>query len=460
MRIDTKTCVRVAVAVVLVGAMVWSGLFIRDRLAGSQVEKILSRIEDRKGMIDPSTETELRDLGDRAVPVLAERLKQGRFGGGALQAALLAVGGPAVGALADALDYDKPEVRLFAAEILGNIQGERKMIVRALVGALGDKALDVRAAAARSLGNLRVDARDATTALLETLDDPEATVRQAVVRAIGDVATDEPDVIKALVGALSDADAQVRRGAVDKLAGFGTPDAAIPTLVKLLADEAQHPDVRRACACAFRDIAPRGDQAIPALRKAADGGEAELAKSAIEALGKHEAERTETTAVLIGALSNADGDVRAAAAESLGKFGEEARAGTDALLKSLADAQWSVRQAAAVALGKVAAPKSAAPAALVKMLGDKDNHVRQAAVLALMDLGTPNEAIGPIVEILDSDAEDAHLRWACAHALSRVGKRGGPAVGALKKAMKHSDERLSKQAAEALANIQAGAAAP
>ena len=460
MSMNKRTCMRVVIGAVLIAALVWSGLFIRDKLTRSRVEGILNRLEEQKGPIDPAVRRDLRDLGGRATGALAERLKQGRFGDGALRKAFLAVGAPAVGALVESLGNEKPQVRLFAAEILGQVDGERKEIVRALVGALGDKAPDVRAMAAGSLGNLRIDAREAATALLECLNDSDASVRQAAVQAIGNVATAEPDVVEDLVKALADKDGQVRRAAVDALAAFGAPDEAIDPLVKLLGDDNEQPDVRWACVYAFRDIAPRGEAAIGALRKVLDSPDPHLTREAIGVLGKYETGRKETAPALIRALGNADGEVRAAAAKSLGNFGEEARAAAAGLLTCLQDKQWPVRKAAATALGKVAAPKSQAPAALVKALGDRDNHVREAAVLALMDLGMPDVAIGPIVKILDSDAEGTHIRWACAHALARTAKRGKPAIPALRKALKHADARLRKQAAEAIENIEQGVESP
>jgi len=460
MRIDGKKGLQVVVGVVLVGALVWSALFIRHRVTRSRVEEILARLEEQRGQADPAVEKELHDLGDRSVGVLAERLRQGRFGDGALRTAFLAVGAPAAEALAEALDDAKPAVRLFAAETLGHVEGGRDLIVHALTGALADRAAEVRIAAAKALGGLRVDARDAKTALLTCLGDSAAPVRAAAAAAIRSVASAEPDVIEALVKALADRDGQVRRAAVDTVAALGTPDEAIGALAELLGDDQEPPDVRWACVYAFRDTAPRGRQAIAPLREAVDGPDSHLAAEAIRVLGKYEVGRKATTAVLVRALANADGDVRAAAAASLANFGQEGRDATAALLTCLRDKTWAVRKAAATALGKVAAPQSQVPAALVKTLGDKDNQVRQAAVLALMDLGMPDGTITPIVRILDSDSEAPHIRWACAHALSRIGKRGRPAITALRKALNHDDPRLSKQAAEAIANIQAGTAAP
>ena len=454
MRVDKTMCIQVIMGLAMVAGMVWAGFFIRDRLTRSRVEEMLAGLDADSGAIDPAVAKELHGLGDRAMDVLAERLKEGRFGEGKLRMALLAVGAPAVGALAEALDDEKPEVRLFAAETLGKIEGKRKDIVRALVGALGDKSPGVRAAAAAALGNRRIDAQDATTALLECLDDNEAPVRRAAILAIGNVATGQSDVVEDLGAALADTDGPVRQAAVDTLVGFGTPDEAIGALAGLLSDPREPAEIRLACVGALRDIAPRGEAAIGALRKLLDGPDRRLALEAIGVLGRHEADRTETTTALVRALGHADDEIRVAAAESLGNYGEEARGATAGLLTCLQDKAWPVRKAAATAVGKVAAPTSQAPAALVRALGDTDYHVREAAVLALMDLDMPDATLGAVIKTLDNDAEGLTVRWACAHALGQAGKRGRPAIAALKKAAKHANPRLRKQAAEALASIR------
>ena len=449
-----ESWMRVAVGVALVAVLVWSGLFIRAQLTRSRVEEILAELAEDKGEISPAVETELRDLGDRATGVLADRLGSARFGAGGLRVAFLAVGAPAAGVLAEALDHEKQAVRLFAARVLGEITGNRKDIARVLIGVLDDKSPDVRVAAAASLGNLRIDSREVATALLACLKDTHPPVRQAALQAIGNVARAEPDVVKALLPMLDDPDRQVRQAGVGALGALGTPDAAIAALARRLGDDSETSAVRLACIHAFRDIAPGGEGAIPAMRKALAGRDRQLTREAASVLGMYETDRVQTTAALIPTLGHQDPEVRAAAAASLAGLGPDARAATDALIACLKDAQWAVRKAAATALGKVADPASQAPPALVKTLADTDNQVRQAAVLALMDLGMPDPAIAPVIAILDSDAQDPHVRWACAHALSRTAQRGRPAIPALKKAAKHADPRLRKQAAEALDAIQ------
>ncbi len=449
-----ESWMRIAVGVALVAVLVWSGLFIRAQLTTSRVEEILGILAEDKGEITPAIEKELRDLGDRAAGVLAERLGEGRFGAGGLRAAFLAVGAPAAGALAEAIDHEKQPVRLFAAKVLGEIKGNRKDVARALTGALDDKSPDVRAAAAVSLGKIRVESDDVAKALLARLDDTHPAVRQAAVEAIGNVARPHGEVVQALVTSLDDQDGKVRQAAVEALAALGTPDQVIPALAKRLGDDSETPAVRLACIYAFRDIAPHGEAAVPALRKAVTGTDRDMVREAASVLGKYETARDRTTAALIPALTHTYSDVRTAAAESLANFGEEGRAATAALITCLADTQWSVRKAAATALGKVAAPTSPAPAALVKTLSDTDTQVRQAAVLALMDLDMPDPAIAPIITLLDNDAEDLHLRWACAHALARTAQRGRPAIPALTKAANPPDPRLSKQAAESLHAIR------
>lgn len=456
-----KTLIQVTVGVALLCALLWSAWFIRGRLTRSRIEDILAEMEQSKGSYDPGGLTELRDLGDRAIGILVERLQAQRYGDGALRAAFLAIGFPSVSPLVDALGDEKPEIRLFAAKTLGKFEIEAKEIIPALTGALGDEAADVRAAAAGSIGHFGSDAEDATASLVKCLDDPYAPVRRAAMRSLGEVAFPEPqpDLLAALVKSLADSDPGVRQAAAGAIMGFGTPDEAVGSLVEVLARADEPADVRLACAWAIRDIGPRGQGAIGPLRTALADPDRRLREEAAKILGRFEVERAQTTSALIGALGDKASDVRVAVAEALGKYGPDAQAATAPLVKRLGDPSPAVRAAAAIATGKVAGADPRAAAALVGSLADKDPNVRQAAVYGLIDLGLPDAAIVAVVKLLDDASEPPHVRWTCAHAFARVADRGKPAVDALKRALEATDRKLRRQAAEALNKIEASAGA-
>jgi HEAT repeat protein len=226
--------------------------------------------------------------------------------------------------------HEDPEVRVEAAEILGQLPSPPEAVIarlhellsddevhdavgkshedgltrlyvgqpvaRALAGigvralpalrqALDSDSFHVRCRAAEGLALLGPDARPATADLIECLKDPTPGIRVAAAKAIAEIAVDDEDVSEALIRSLKD----------------------------------QRLDVRIAAATALSRSPPRAT----------------------------------TIRALSDALSDDYLGARVAAAESLGKFGPKATAAAPSLKKVLRDEYLAGRSAAAEALKKV-----------------------------------------------------------------------------------------------------------
>jgi HEAT repeat protein len=104
-----------------------------------------------------------------------------------------------------------PELRAFAAEVMGKVAGPTEAL--ALEAALKDEDIDVRARAADSLGKLRF--RQSRPGLLEALEDPEWEVRAQAAKALGHIGDAED--AERIVQCLRDSEWWVRQNAAAAL---------------------------------------------------------------------------------------------------------------------------------------------------------------------------------------------------------------------------------------------------
>ncbi len=293
-------------------------------------------------------------------------------------------------------------VRSAAVEVLPYLEEARSMAL--LARALREDTPRVRAAAARALG--QVEGGDALTALLEALGDTEPWVRYQAVRAIERHASPE---------------------AVEPLAQLVRSDSAIP--------------VRAAAIEALGAIG--GSRVVALLAPLVDAEEADLARSAIAALGR--IAHPDAILPLLEALRSPDVMRRVEAAAALGRHAES---GVVELLQWTAavDPDPRVVQAAVDALERMATPE--ALAALLSLSADPGRHEVCIRALARPSQGRiealarglhhPNPAVRcAVVEVLArlkhpaaSDLlagalEDGHpsVRLAAVTALARLGNR-------------------------------------
>jgi HEAT repeat protein len=370
-----------------------------------------------------------------------------------IEAAVLAIGAPAIPGLIEFLGSENFPVSSLAGSILADIDGLRADHLPLLIEA-SRRNPSLAAAAISRIGapeaieymvrQLWINParegafasglarRGGTTVpfLLERFTcDPvcnDAYFKAAahVLAAIGEEAASAIPPLAAIVVDES-SPFSLRNGAIVALgaAGRGTRDAALPlqTLIAIAQDEDQSVALRNSAIGALGVMSRAGRTAVPALRELADGERADLAHAAalaIEAIGDAAAvpymlarlERAtgvdreaavlafarlgssakDAAPVLRQLLDSADWEARVQAAETLGWIGD--REAIPALMAASGDADWKLAYAAADSLGRLEAEEARA-----RLTEIAHSHwfpfVRQSAMAALAQLDA--SAIGP-----------------------------------------------------------------
>ena len=107
-------------------------------------------------------------------------------------------------------------------------------------------------------------------------------------------------------------------------------------------------------------------------------------------------------------------------------------------------------------IGRLLRSSAGSVRAAIPVLADMLRHdrasIRRSAVDALIDLAPDTERIQPALRRALRDADSLVARDA-ARALGALGKRAGPSVSALVKALSHEEPHVRLYAAEALASI-------
>jgi len=360
----------------------------------------------------------------------------------------------AVAQLIPLLDDEESQVRVAAADALGNLgdlqaiaplkrllaakatgkrkppagsPDERQAVLRALskfresgveplAEFLHSEDRELRRAAAETLGSMGF--AQAVPHLSGCLEDSRSEVRKAAAQALGLLG--ESSALRALAGTASNRDPETRRVAVEAIGRIGGTGALEP-LGQAVRD--QDESVQLAAITALQEIG--GVAAARALKPALETGRKSVRVAAASALNRME-------------LAPGDPADRAFVAVLKGDFPAAIREG-EAALPSLVEAIGStepgIRSSAAEALGRLRA--SAAVPLLVRHLKDSDETVRRSSAAALTEIGS--EAIPGLVEAL-SDPSERTLRLA-AEALGRIGDP--QAVGPLLATLERCREDLS-----------------
>jgi HEAT repeat protein/beta-lactamase regulating signal transducer with metallopeptidase domain len=187
---------------------------------------------------------------------------------------------------------------------------------------------------------------------------------------------------------------------------------------------------------------PVSPAVVQALTEALKDSDAEVRKSAMQALARFRVPAAYDAFVL--GLKDSDAEVRQQAAFALSQL-RDGRA-TDALVGALKDSDAEVRQQAAFALSQLRDPR--AVPALTSALKDQDDEVREQALFALSQIRDPSAV--PALTTALSDPK-ANVRQQAAFALSQIGDE--KAVPALVGALKDKDAEVREHAAFALSQI-------
>jgi len=261
----------------------------------------------------------------------------------------------------------------------------------------------------------RAKSAAALPAVLKQIDDPDRKVVLAAVRCLGEIG--DAATADAIARFLAPGqDAELRTATARALSRIGTPNVVDP-LVRAL-DEA---DAAVLLAVLEGVKTVRVHSAIPRLQVilAARGGEPEIAKACVDALG--EIGDPGAVPILVDFLAHSDREkdrlARWAAANALGKLKQPQ--GVDALVALLDDPGAGLRQAAVQALGRIADPRAGEPLART-VRSDQDPVARELAAQALGTLKNP-AALDVLLPALD-DPEPRVAKSAWASALALAGK--------------------------------------
>lgn len=307
-----------------------------------------------------------------------------------------------VAAFVDALTAERPELRMVAANALGQ-RGDMEAVPR-LCERLTDPDPRVRDRAARACGELK-DPR-AVDALAARLDDDAAGVKREAAEALGAIGTGE--ALTALLDLLEEPDEALRRIAV---AGLGNVEDAPPVehLARALEDESNL--VRRTAVFSLLSV----------LANASTQGNHEIREAIVETLS----ETDDPTVIdwLVNVLEDgAQPAQQRNAAWLLGRVtGDEGReVAIDALISALDHDDRMTVQCAATSL--VAIGGGDVEAALLDLLDSATPANRRAeAVFVLGKIG--GERSRERLDALLETAEDDLLRKRVFSAISKLGGR-------------------------------------
>jgi HEAT repeat protein len=312
----------------------------------------------------------------------------------------VALGGRALPSLVDLLKDDDPEVRIFAANLLGDIKDRRA--IQGLISAMKDTDSNVRIASTEALG--KIGNQEAVDALREALDD-EPWVVMSAIKSLGE--TGGKEALRVLYGCLEQDeyrgitfDAIEMAGdeeAIEHITPFverdDTREWALKAMINiavrvglrivpeyfvnlvphlLALQHSPHPEIKKA---AFIALAWSEDvRGIPSFISALNDDELqEYAISSLLAIGE------DSVPEIIEALKDNERPQRCVLADLLSMMGEHM-----ALMQFSEDQDPEVRVEVALAAGRIHSVRT--DEILTKMLDDPEDEVRLAAQKAGRDL--------------------------------------------------------------------------
>jgi len=212
----------------------------------------------------------------------------------------------ALQALLDIMNESEGHVRDAASDVLR--VASRPETTQLLVGELGRE--EVQDEAEKVLTNI---GRDALSKLIEACDDPNPLVRASAIRSLGEIG--DASAVSVVFGKLSDADPDVRDAAANSLSKM-PPAKVVSVMTNVLAqgDPAQEQIILDA----LPDI---GDPLVPQLTAMLERGDTRSRVGAAFLLGRLKADAA--VPALGRATQEADSDVAGYAAEALAMIGNE-----------------------------------------------------------------------------------------------------------------------------------------
>jgi len=308
-----------------------------------------------------------------------------------------------VKAFARALEADIPELRMAAANAIGELEVPDS--IPALVDRFDDPDPRVRARAARACRTIG-DAR-ATDPLTGLLTDPKAKVRREAAEALGRIGNRQ--ALQALLQLYNDDSEMVRRIAVR---GFGKfrNDRPVEYLADALADDSAA--VRRTAVFSLIELLSN----VPTEKSH------QIRETVVEQLSESEREDQSVVDPLVEIL---DAGTKAAQRRNtawlLGRImeGETNRDAIDALVTTLEEGGKMTKQFAATSLAEIGGTYTEKQLLSLAREPNQDTDARAQAVFTLGKIGDEDTA-GEIERLLD-ETEDEQVRKRAFSALSKLG---------------------------------------
>ncbi|MEF8828039.1 MAG: HEAT repeat domain-containing protein [Haloarcula sp.] len=304
------------------------------------------------------------------------------------------------------LDADVPELRMAAANGLGNV--DQADAVPKLAERFEDPDPRVRARAARSAGKIG-DSR-ATTPLESVLSDPKAAVRREAADALGSVGNRQ--ALQALLPLYEDDDERVRRIAVGAFGNFGN-DRPVDYLVEALSDDSAA--VRRTAVYSLIEL----------LSNVPTDQSHEIRDTVVEKLSN-----TDDRSVVVPLVEILEESTQAAqrrnTAWMLGRVTsqEERDRVIESLVDALGDDDQMLRQFAATSLAELGDDDNMVERRLLRIVQDDgvDPEVRGQAIFTLGKVG--GERSRKTLDKLIDETEHDVVRKKAFSAISKLGGRG------------------------------------
>ncbi|NHX40227.1 MULTISPECIES: HEAT repeat domain-containing protein [Haloarcula] len=304
------------------------------------------------------------------------------------------------------LDADVPELRMAAANGLGNL--DQADAVPKLAERFEDPDPRVRARAARSAGKIG-DSR-ATTPLESVLSDPKAGVRREAADALGNIGNRQ--ALQALLPLYEDDDERVRRIAVGAFGNFGN-DRPVDYLIEALSDDSAA--VRRTAVYSLIEL----------LSNVPTDQSHEIRDTVVEKLSN-----TDDRSVVVPLVEILEESTQAAqrrnTAWMLGRVTsqEERDRVIESLVDALGDDDQMLRQFAATSLAELGDDDNMVERRLLKIVQDDgvDPDIRGQAIFTLGKVGS--ERSRKTLDKLIDETEHDVVRKKAFSAISKLGGRG------------------------------------
>ncbi|MEW4488881.1 HEAT repeat domain-containing protein [Thalassoglobus sp. JC818] len=376
--------------------------------------------------------------------------------------ALARLGGVAEKSLAVALQNDREDVRMLAAQGLTTFPVTDPSAIEGLQKILSDENESTRAAAILALSGSSLDQDELRPLVFRYLADPSSQVRGNAVLALMKLEDEMDSVLGELTSMLSSEDIQKRSSAAFAIGMLGSTAAdTIPALIASLKTEGSDEEVVRALSrigiqavepilAAFEDpdqsrqslalaLAGIGPTAYPALVESLDSSEAYLRAAAARAIGNLEVTPPSAVPGLQRGLEDENASVRAASARAIGNLSQLNEETTQSLLALRSDPDPEVRATVLSVLGGLGLPENKFQEIVREGLADDSGMVRQSALKTVA--GHPEVCV-PLLETVTSslsDNDESVVITAC-HALEAFKERAATAVPALRERL-HTENR-------------------